>query len=112
MAEPRMTTHTLSILAEILDDPDPTRPRYGLELGQAAGLKSGTLYPALARLERAGWLKSYWEEVDPREAGRPRRRMYELTGTGRADAEAAIREHLGRLRARPAPRPRPKMRPA
>ena len=59
----RMTIQTLSILATILED--PARPRYGFELGEAAGLKSGTLYPALARLEEAGWLTSYWEDVEP-----------------------------------------------
>jgi DNA-binding PadR family transcriptional regulator len=106
-----MTAQTLAILAAILED--PTSPRYGLELAKAAGLKSGTLYPALARLESAGWLRSYWEDVEPRDAGRPRRRMYEVTGSGRAHAQAAIDEHLARLRVRkPAPRVTPKARPA
>jgi len=94
--ELRMTAHTLAILAAILDD--PTRPWYGLELCKEAGLKSGTLYPALARLERAGVLMSKWEDVDPRTAGRPRRRLYELTGAGRAIAEGALSSHLARLR--------------
>lgn len=47
-----------------------------------AGVLSGTLYPLLDRLEHAGWLKSTWENVDPRELGRPRRRLYRLTGAG------------------------------
>jgi PadR family transcriptional regulator, regulatory protein PadR len=107
---PQMTKQTLSILAVILED--PTVARYGLELGEAAGLKSGTLYPALARLERAGWLTSYWEDVEPREAGRPRRRMYEITGTGRACAQAALDEHLAVLRVRQPQRVAPKVLPA
>lgn len=43
----------------------------------------GTLYKALARLERDGFLASRWE--DPNEAaadGRPRRRFYRLTPEG------------------------------
>ena len=98
--EPRMTAQTLAILATILDD--PTRGWYGLEIGTAADLKSGTLYPALARLERAGMLASRWEDADPRKVGRPRRRLYELTNAGREQAETALAQHLTRLGAGPA----------
>jgi DNA-binding PadR family transcriptional regulator len=41
-------------------------------------LPEGTVYPALHRLDRAGWLRSAWTEV----LGR-RRRVYELTAKGR-----------------------------
>ncbi|MDQ3822119.1 MAG: PadR family transcriptional regulator [Actinomycetota bacterium] len=97
-----MTSQTLALLSAFLED--PTRPRYGLELAARAGLKSGTLYPALARLERAGWLASTWERVDPRVEKRPRRRLYELTGKGRERADAALGAHLARLGASPLPR--------
>lgn len=43
----------------------------------------GTLYKALDRMERAGLLESRWE--DPSVAageGRPRRRLYRVTGLG------------------------------
>lgn len=50
----------------------------------------GTLYKALDRLERAGYLTSRWE--DPHlaaDAGRPRRRFYRVTLVGeRALAQA------------------------
>lgn len=46
--------------------------------GGALDLPTGTLYPALRRLERAGHLRSEWSTV----AGR-RRRTYKLTATGR-----------------------------
>lgn len=65
---------------------------YGLELSGSTGLKSGTLYPVLARLEVAGWVTSTWEETDPREAGRPRRRYYELSPLGRRAGSAALGE--------------------
>ena len=44
----------------------------------ALELPTGTLYPALRRLERAGYLRSDWSTV----AGR-RRRTYRLTASGR-----------------------------
>ncbi len=43
----------------------------------------GTLYKALSRMEKAGLLQSSWE--DPHLAaqeGRPRRRLYRITGAG------------------------------
>jgi PadR family transcriptional regulator PadR len=56
--------------------------------GSRALTAHGTLYKALARLEEFGMLTSRWE--DPATAqGRPRRRLYELTGPG---AEAADRD--------------------
>jgi DNA-binding PadR family transcriptional regulator len=46
----------------------------------------GTLYKALGRLEEFGLLASRWEEPALAE-GRPRRRLYELTGEGARVAE-------------------------
>lgn len=41
----------------------------------------GTLYKALGRLEAAGLLTSTWEDAElAADAGRPRRRLYEVTG--------------------------------
>jgi DNA-binding PadR family transcriptional regulator len=43
----------------------------------------GTLYKALERLERAGLLESRWEDPDVAVSeGRPRRRLYRVTGDG------------------------------
>ena len=43
----------------------------------------GTLYKALDRMERAGLLESRWEDPDRAAAeGRPRRRLYRVTGLG------------------------------
>ena len=51
----------------------------------------GTLYKALARLEDAGAVSSRWEDsaIAERE-GRPRRRMYRVTGSGRAALHAHV----------------------
>ncbi|MFI0479396.1 PadR family transcriptional regulator [Actinomadura sp. 9N215] len=78
-SKPRMTSATVSVLRELLAD--PTKTRYGYELMKRTGLPSGTLYPILARLERAGWLESFFEDIDPEE-GRPPRRHYRLTRDG------------------------------
>ena len=61
---------------------DTEKPRYGLELMRLTGQPSGTLYPALAKFERAGWLVSGKEDVDPSKAGRPARRFYRISGAG------------------------------
>jgi len=46
--------------------------------GGELDLPTGTLYPALRRLERAGYLRSEWSTVGGR-----RRRTYRLTATGK-----------------------------
>jgi PadR family transcriptional regulator len=87
---PRTTINLLRVLRVFLDD--PTAERYGLEVGQAAGLRGGSLYPIFGRLEDAGLLVSRWEETDPSEAGRPRRRLYRLNPAGIAYARQAVAE--------------------
>ena len=94
---PRMTTSVLKVVAALLTD--PTAERYGLQLMQDTGLPSGTLYPILVRLERAGWVEARWEEADPVAEGRPSRRYYKLTADGAVDARrevAAMREQMSR----------------
>jgi PadR family transcriptional regulator, regulatory protein PadR len=49
----------------------------------------GTLYKALGRLEEFGLLSSRWEDAAAAAEGRPRRRLYELTGEGARVAERA-----------------------
>src|SRR5580692_5934499 len=72
---------------------DPTQARYGFELMKLTGLASGSLYPMLARLEEAGWLTRGKEDIDPHEAGRPRRLHYTIAG----DAATAARVQLAAL---------------
>ena len=98
----RMTIPTQFVLQALLAD--PTAELYGVEIGTAAGLPSGTVHPILARLEGLGWLSSRWEDINPRVAGRPARRYYRLTAEGARAAEAALAQAY---RATPAPRFRP-----
>jgi DNA-binding PadR family transcriptional regulator len=76
----RMTLAMQQVLRQALAE--PTREFYGGEVGKAVGLPSGTVTPILARLEAAGMLVSRYEDVDPRQAGRPRRRYYTFTPDG------------------------------
>lgn len=87
---PRMTGPTRAVLEAFLADPETDH--YGLGLGAATRLPSGTIHPILARLEGVEWLASTWEDVDPADAGRPRRRLYRLTDTGLQQATAALRD--------------------
>ena len=86
--QPRLTLPTQHVLRALLEH--PTHELYGLEVCVAADLPSGTVHPILARLERAGWLESRWEDVDPREKGRPRRRYYRLSSEGVERARVAL----------------------
>src|SRR5215470_3354441 len=66
----RMTLPTQFVLRAPLADPQAEL--YGVEIGEAAGLPSGTVHPILARLEGLRWVQSRWEDIDPKLEGRPR----------------------------------------
>jgi PadR family transcriptional regulator, regulatory protein PadR len=74
--------------------------RFGFDIMEVTELPSGTIYPALRRLEAVRLVTSGWEKDDQaRKEGRPRRRYYQLTADGRrqlAAAEARYRA-VGRL---------------
>jgi PadR family transcriptional regulator, regulatory protein PadR len=75
-----MTLHSMRVLQVFLDE--PTTSLAGADIQRALHLPSGTLYPILFRFESAGWLRSSWERVNPKEVGRPRRRVYVITPLG------------------------------
>jgi len=57
--------------------------RYGFDVMQVTGLASGTVYPALRRLEDAGFVASKWEKQSVAVAEqRPARKYYEVTKAG------------------------------
>ncbi|MQY04215.1 helix-turn-helix transcriptional regulator [Actinomadura macrotermitis] len=71
--------------------------------GGALELRTGTMYPALNRLERVGLLRSSWQA-----SGERRRRCYELTDAGRrslAEERASWREFTAVIGAVLDPRP-------
>ena len=64
--------------------------RYGFDIMDVSGLPDGTVYPALRRLEAAGYLTADWEDADrARRDGRPSRRYYDLTAAGRGELARA-----------------------
>jgi PadR family transcriptional regulator PadR len=66
--------------------------------GNQLSMNQGTLYPALLKLEQAGWIASTWRES---ESGR-RVKVYALTRAGRTQlrAEEAAWEHATGIVAR------------
>jgi alpha-1,2-mannosyltransferase len=64
-----MSSARTAVLASLAAGPG--RARHGLDLARQAGLSSGSLYPILVRLQRAGLIEAHWS------AGR---RAYRLTG--------------------------------
>lgn len=64
---------------------------YGFDIIDCTGLPSGTVYPALSRLERDGYLRSAWEDEAAAHAdGRPARRYYRVTAPGVRALAAAL----------------------
>jgi DNA-binding PadR family transcriptional regulator len=92
----RMTLATTLVLQAIA-----RRHRFGFEIVDVTGYPTGTVYPALRRLEHAGLVRSEWEreQAAARDA-RPQRRYYEITGAGARALDAALEpmRALGALR--------------
>ena len=73
----RFSPQTMLVLDAFLEEIEAWR--YGYEISRGTGLKSGTLYPILMRMEERRLLETMWESPDP---GRPPRHMYRLTPEG------------------------------
>ena len=65
----------------------------------------GTLYKALSRLEEFGLVTSRWEDAAAAAEGRPRRRLYELSGEGARVAGRTLAEEAVAPRSRVASKP-------
>ena len=68
------------------------RWRHGYELSSLTGIKSGTLYPLLIRLEAQGYLEAEWQP--PLASGRPPRHAYRLTAAGQRLARAEALDQI------------------
>jgi PadR family transcriptional regulator PadR len=81
--------------------------RYGFDIMDRTELPSGTVYPALSRLERDGFVKSHWEDLQKAHGDRrPPRRYYRITAEGeRALNRALERFHALKPLRSSAPRP-------
>jgi PadR family transcriptional regulator, regulatory protein PadR len=64
----------LSLLADL-----HPQAAHGYQMTQSLGIPSGTLYPLLMRLQKAGLLEADWQDGEP---GKPPRHVYRLTALG------------------------------
>ena len=87
--DPRLTLPTLKVLRLFLTSEHELA---GSDVARTCRLASGSLYPILMRLEASGWLLSRWETDTPQAMGRPRKRLYALTGLGAQKTRVALRE--------------------
>jgi PadR family transcriptional regulator, regulatory protein PadR len=84
------TTHALVQTAQaLLSDPDGRH--WGYAISKMSGVRSGVLYPILARMLKADWATVEWED-DAAAEGRPPRRYYELTDLGRSQLGTLLAE--------------------
>lgn len=88
MGRIRMTYATARVL-QALDQ----GLRHGFDIAEATGLRGGTVYPILRRLEEEGLVASSWEAAAiGRREGRPSRKYYRLLeGAGPVVEEARER---------------------
>jgi DNA-binding PadR family transcriptional regulator len=67
---------------------------YGFDIMEETGLTSGTIYPALDRLETLGFAVSEWEDARiAQEEKRPPRRYFRITPQGAEALRAAMERH-------------------
>jgi DNA-binding PadR family transcriptional regulator len=67
---------------------------YGYTVMEVTGLPSGTVYPALRRLERDQLIQSQWERQSVADAAlRPPRKYYRLTRSGEVTLEASRKRY-------------------
>jgi PadR family transcriptional regulator PadR len=78
-AEPKLT-HTATMILQAID----AGYVYGFSVMEVTGLPSGTVYPAMRRLERNDLIRSSWERQKIADAqDRPARKYYKLTRNGK-----------------------------
>lgn len=79
-------SHTAAMILEAIE----AGYGYGFSIMDVTGLPSGTVYPAMRRLERDELIVSKWESQRVADASqRPPRKYYRLARSGRIALEAA-----------------------
>ena len=67
---------------------------YGFSIMEVTGLPSGTVYPAMRRLERDELIRSQWERQSIADAEqRPPRKYYKLSSTGKTALESSRKRY-------------------
>jgi PadR family transcriptional regulator PadR len=99
-------SYSVAVILQALDN----GYRYGFDIMDITGLPSGTVYPALRRLEEAGHVRSKWERhAIAQQELRPPRKYYELTKEGKEVLAEAMQRYrlLENNRMQPMRKPRP-----
>jgi DNA-binding PadR family transcriptional regulator len=83
-------SHTAAMILHAIHDGSI----YGFGVMEVTGLPSGTVYPAMRRLERDGLIRSEWEKqsIADKEL-RPPRKYYHLTKAGLATLETSLKRY-------------------
>jgi PadR family transcriptional regulator PadR len=88
-AEPKLS-HTAAIILQAIH----CGCIYGYSVMEATGLPSGTVYPALRRLEQENLIRAHWERQSIADAEqRPPRKYYRLTAPGKTTLEASRKRY-------------------
>lgn len=88
-ADPKLS-HTAAMILQAIH----AGYKYGFSIMEMTGLPSGTVYPAMRRLERDGLIHSQWERQAIADAEqRPPRKYYRLTADGIAGLEASRKRY-------------------
>ena len=88
--ELRISPALLAVLTELLQGDTRGEQLHGYALIKATGYQSGTIYPILKRLEKAGWVHRQKEEIDEWKEHRRARVFYQLSEVGVGEARAII----------------------
>lgn len=90
MADALRLTHTSAMILQAI----AAGHIYGYTVMEVTGLPSGTVYPALRRLERDQLIRSQWERQSIADAAlRPPRKYYKLTRSGEVTLEASRKRY-------------------
>jgi PadR family transcriptional regulator PadR len=87
--EPKLS-HTAAMILQAVN----AGTIYGFSVMETTGLPSGTVYPAMRRLERDDLIRGHWEAQSIADAEqRPPRKYYKLTRLGKTTLEASRKRY-------------------
>jgi len=90
MSDDIKLSHTSALILQVIG----AGCRYGFDIMENTGLPSGTVYPALRRLEQLTLVQSKWEkEAKALAEQRPARKYYKLTALGEQTLAKAIQRY-------------------
>jgi len=99
MSDSVKLSHTAALILQTIDQ----GCSYGFDIMEATGLPSGTVYPALRRMEAEGLISSQWEsEKKALAEQRPARKYYRISRVGSGVLERSQKRYplLGLLAAK------------